>query len=74
MQIFTIPFEEHFYIQINGKTVKLITFPTSEPGNIKFGIDAAREIQIHREEIYESIQEQKKATNNSQNTITEPLS
>jgi len=61
MKIITIPFEESFYIQLNGQTVKIITFPTNEPGNIKFGIDAAREVQIHREEIYETIKQQKMA-------------
>lgn len=61
MKIITIPYEENFYIQVYGQTVKIVTFPTNEPGNIKFGIDAAREVQIHREEIYETIQQQKKA-------------
>jgi carbon storage regulator len=59
MKIFTIPFEEKFYITLGDKVVKLVTFPTTEPGNIKFGIDASRDIQVHREEIYESIQNQK---------------
>ena len=71
MQILTVPFEEHFYIQYNGQTVKIITFQTHEPGNIKFGIDAAREVQIHREEIYETIQQQKQALAKTTNSILE---
>ena len=71
MQIITIPFEEHFFVQVNGQTVKIITFQTNEHGNIKFGIDAAREVQIHREEIYETIQQQKKAILNTTDSISE---
>lgn len=59
MQILTVPFEEHFYIQLNNHTVKIITFPTTEYGNIKFGIEASRDVMIHREEIYECIKNQK---------------
>ena len=50
------------YQSADGQTVKIITFPTNETGNIKFGIDAAREVQIHREEIYDTIKQQKQAT------------
>ena len=60
MQILTIPYEEFFYITIGQQTVKIVTFPTAEHGNIKLGIEASRDIQIHREEIYEAIQNQKK--------------
>jgi len=55
MQILTIPFEEPFYITLGSETVKVLTFTTSDPGIIKFGIDASRQVAIHREEIYESI-------------------
>ncbi len=55
MQILTIPFEEPFYIILGSETVKVLTFTTSDPGIIKFGIDASRQVAIHREEIYESI-------------------
>ena len=60
MQILTLPFEESFYITIGNDKVKIITFTTSDPLIIKFGIDASRNISIHREEIYESIQNQQK--------------
>ena len=61
MQIFTIPFEEHFYVKLNDHVVKIVTFPTAEYGNIKFGIEASRDVEIHREEIYEFIQSQKES-------------
>ena len=60
MQILTLPFEESFYITIGNDKVKIITFTTTDPLIIKFGIDASRNISIHREEIYESIQNQQK--------------
>ena len=58
MQILTLPFEEPFYIKLGSETVKVLTFTTSDPGIIKFGIDASRQVAIHREEIYESIKNQ----------------
>lgn len=61
MKIINIPYEEFFYVTIGKQTVKVVTFPTTEFGNIKFGIEASREVQIHREEIYETIKNQKKA-------------
>ena len=60
MQILTLPFEESFYSTIGNDKVKIITFATTDPLIIKFGIDASRNISIHREEIYESIQNQQK--------------
>jgi carbon storage regulator CsrA len=60
MQILTIPFEEAFYVKLQHETVKIVTFTTNDPGIIKFGIEASRDVQIHREEIYESIKNQKK--------------
>lgn len=58
MKIITIPFEEHFYIQIGKQKIKLITFATPEQGNIKFGIEASRDIKVHREEVYQVIKSQ----------------
>ena len=59
MKILNIPYEEYFYVKVGQHTVKIVTFPTTEFGNIKFGIEASRDVQIHREEIYKSIQNQK---------------
>lgn len=55
MQILTLPFEETFYLKTGNETVKIVTFKTTDPLVIKFGIDASRNVSVHREEIYESI-------------------
>jgi carbon storage regulator CsrA len=60
MQIITLPFEESFYLTIGNEKVKVVTFTTTDPLIIKFGIEASRNVSIHREEIYESIQNQQK--------------
>lgn len=62
MKILTIPFEENFYIQIGNHKIKIVTFETQEPGNIKFGIDASKDIKVHREEVYQIIQSQNQQT------------
>lgn len=56
MRIITIPYEENIYIQIGDQKIKIVTFATQEPGNIKFGIDAPKNIKVHREEVYQIIQ------------------
>ena len=62
MKILTIPLEEHFYIHIGSQKIKLVTFATPEPGNIKFGIEASRDVKVHREEVYQVIQKQLEST------------
>ncbi|MDP3561156.1 MAG: carbon storage regulator [Legionellaceae bacterium] len=57
MKIVNIPFEEPLTILINGETIQVVAFKTQEHGNIKFGIQAPRTIQIHREEIYHAIKQ-----------------
>ena len=59
MNITTINFEETLTIMIAGQKVQLVAFKTPEPGNIKFGIEAPRTIQVHREEIYHAIKDKK---------------
>ncbi len=62
MDIVTISFEETLFISINSEIVKLVAFKTPEHGNIKFGVQAPRCINVHREEIYHAIkQKQEKA-------------
>jgi carbon storage regulator CsrA len=61
MQILTIDFEENLYIKKNNEIVKLICFPTQDPYVIKLGIDASKNISIHREEIYETIRNQQQS-------------
>ncbi|MCL5261429.1 MAG: carbon storage regulator CsrA [Gammaproteobacteria bacterium] len=40
----------------------VITAISSSGGQIKFGIEAAKDIPVHREEVYQRIQEDKNAT------------
>ncbi len=62
MQIITTPFEEPLLISINGEIVQLIAFKTQEHGNIKFGVEAPRSINIHREEIFHAIKQKQLET------------
>ncbi len=55
MNIISLNFEEPLTLLIAGEKVQLVVFKTPEPGNIKFGIDAPRAMQVHREEIYQAI-------------------
>lgn len=66
MNILTLPFEEPLTIIINGQKIQVIAFKTAEHGNIKFGIQAPRTIQVHREEIYQAIK-QKEGMDSSSN-------
>lgn len=60
MDIKTIAFEEPLIFSINGEIIQIVTFKTSEHGNIKFGIEAPRSIKVHREEIYHAIKQKEK--------------
>ena len=55
MDIMHISFEEPLIILVGGEIVELIAFKTPEHGNIKFGVQAPRSVNIHREEIYHAI-------------------
>ncbi len=65
MNIMTIPFEEPLTVYIKGELVQIIAFKTLEHGNVKFGVQAPRSIEVHREEIYQAIK-QKMQDNNSE--------
>lgn len=58
MNIVTVSFEEPLIFNIGNDIVKVIAFKTPEQGNIKFGINAPRAINVHREEIYLAIKKQ----------------
>ncbi len=58
MNIVSLPFEEPLTILVRGEKIKIVTFKTPEHGNIKFGIEAPRTVNIHREEIYRAIKQQ----------------
>lgn len=55
MNILTVSFEEPLFISVDGEIVQLVAFKTQEQGNIKFGVQAPRSINVHREEIYHAI-------------------
>lgn len=57
MEIVTIDFEKPLLFSINGELIQLVAFKTLEPGNVKFGVDAPRSVQVHREEIYRAIKQ-----------------
>ena len=57
MDILSLQYEEPLLIQINSTLVKVLAFKTQEPGNIKFGVEAPRSIQVHREEIFHAIKQ-----------------
>ena len=55
MNILTLSFEEPLILNVDGETVRVVAFKTQEHGNIKFGVDAPRSVNVHREEIYHAI-------------------
>ena len=61
MNIITVPFEESLFLTVEGETVQIIAFKTQEHGNIKFGVQAPRSINVHREEIYHAIKQKQQA-------------
>lgn len=57
MDIISLQFEEPLLIRIKDAVVKVQAFKTPEHGNIKFGIEAPRSINVHREEIFHAIKQ-----------------
>lgn len=57
MDILSLQFEEPLMIRIGDTVVKILAFKTQEHGNIKFGVDAPRSINVHREEIFHAIKQ-----------------
>ena len=60
MNIINIPFEEPLTVYVDGEAVRIIAFKTLEHGNIKFGVEAPRSVEVHREEIYLAIKQKLK--------------
>jgi len=52
MEIKTVSFEEPLIIKINGRKVEINCFETFEHGNIKFGINAPKNVSVDREEVH----------------------
>ena len=65
MNILTIPFDEPLTFCIQGETVQIVAFKTLEHGNIKFGVETPRSVQVHREEIYLAIKQKQRAFDNA---------
>lgn len=65
MDIINVPFEEPLVIDLEGETVELIAFKTQEHGNIKFGVQAPRSVNVHREEIYQAIKQKQQSVSES---------
>jgi carbon storage regulator len=59
MDIISLQFEEPLTIHIGNTAVKILAFKTQEHGNIKFGVDAPRSVNVHREEIFHAIKQKK---------------
>jgi carbon storage regulator len=57
MNIISLDFEEPLIITLGDATVKILAFKTTEHGNIKFGVEAPRAINVHREEIFHAIKQ-----------------
>lgn len=57
MDIISLQFEEPLIIRIADTVIKILAFKTQEHGNIKFGVDAPRTINVHREEIFHAIKQ-----------------
>jgi carbon storage regulator len=57
MDIVSLHFEEPLMININNTIVKILAFKTQEHGNIKFGVEAPRSVNVHREEIFHAIKQ-----------------
>ena len=57
MDIISLQFEEPLIIRIADNVVKILPFKTQEHGNVKFGVEAPRSINVHREEIFNAIKQ-----------------
>jgi carbon storage regulator len=66
MDIVSLNFDVPLLIRIGTNTIKLVAFKTAEQGNIKFGVEAPRTINVHREEIYHAIKQKQLLTSTEQ--------
>jgi len=63
MDIISLQFEEPLSICIGDTVVKILAFKTQEHGNIKFGVDAPKSVNVHREEVFHAIKQKLLLTN-----------
>lgn len=52
MDIVHVEFEKQMKLTVNKQEVTLTCFRTDEHGNIKFGINAPKNVGVNREEIH----------------------
>ena len=52
MDIVNVEFEKEMKLTLNQQEVALICFKTDEHGNIKFGVNAPKNLGVNREEIH----------------------
>lgn len=57
MDIISLQFDDPLIIKIGDDCIRILAFKTQEHGNIKFGVDAPRSVNVHREEIYHAIKQ-----------------
>jgi carbon storage regulator len=62
MDILSLDFEKPLMIRIGNDTIKILAFKTAEHGNIKFGVEAPRSVNVHREEIFHAIKQKELLT------------
>lgn len=65
MDIISLEFEKPLIINIGNAHVKILAFKTAEHGNIKFGVEAPRTINVHREEIFHAIKQKEQSSTES---------
>lgn len=61
MDIITLAFEEPLIVSIQGTAVKVLAFKTEDHKLVKFGVQAPRDINVHREEVYLAIKEKERS-------------
>lgn len=59
MDILNVEFEKELKLTVNSQEVTLTCFKTDEHGNIKFGVNAPRQLAVNRQEIFEMKQTKK---------------
>lgn len=52
MEIIHLPFEQTYTLDVYGQTIQITLYKTAEDGQVKFGINAPRQVKVNREEVY----------------------
>lgn len=52
MECINLPVEQPLVITRGAQRITVTAFLTAEPGNIKLGINAPREVSVDREEVH----------------------